>query len=466
MKRRSFFGGAAAAAAALSSIPLFSEEVQAQAKSANLRVTGMELFRVTGDAKKYDAYLEEEYPKGGMVRPAPNPQRPQGAPTATYLRMTTDGGITGLYGPHNDDVVQEVQLMRNMVGQDPLAIQAVFDSMYSGNNQYTGLYMFGMSAITNVLWDIKGKFCNLPVYRLLGGNRKTIKCYATTIGMPINTLDVVAEGAARVKAAGFTGQKWFPTLGPTDGAAGLEFNVNMVRTLRETCGDYYDIMFDGLLHWDLPYVEALCKRVEQYHPRWVEEPMQAYSQVDPLARLRQVTSIPIATGEHLYNRWQFNELIKANAIDILEPDPEWAGGITEIMKICALAEVNGLEVSPHHMKQTALAHVVASQNVTTCPWAEYRHSMYMGTKYFEKDPIVHDGKSQLVLPDRPGLGIELDEAKIVKTETVWKTAPQTTSSGSGGSGGTGAAAGASGARQGTTGGTGAAGGTGGTGGAR
>jgi L-rhamnonate dehydratase len=79
-------------------------------------------------------------------------------------------------------------------------------------------------------------------------------------------------------------------------------------------------------------------------------------------------------------------------------------------------------VSPHHMKLTALAHVVASQPPSVCPLVEYRHAMYMGTKYFEKDPIVHNGSSQIVIPDRPGFGVELDESKIVKMEKIWPVA--------------------------------------------
>ena len=108
-----------------------------------------------------------------------------------------------------------------------MAIDTVWYRLVGTSN--TGSTMFGVSAITNTLWDLKGKFCNLPVYRLLGGSRKVLYCYATTIGMPIDTLDVIAEGAARVKAQGFTAQKWFPTNGPREAGVGFEYNVNMMR---------------------------------------------------------------------------------------------------------------------------------------------------------------------------------------------------------------------------------------------
>src|ERR1035437_754241 len=235
MHRHSFFAGAAA----LGAIPLFSREAQAQAKSANLKITAIELWQATGDSKRYDAYLDEEYPKGGMVRPIPPPgQRPAAPapPSSIYMKILTDGGLEGFYGPHDQNVVEEVVKVRGVVGMDPFAIDSVWESLVTGNNRYTGTYMFGVSAITNTLWDMKGKLCNLPVYRLLGGSRKVVDCYATTIGMPVSTIDAIAEGAARVKKAGFKGQKWFPALGPRDGAEGFEFNVTMMKTLREVCG--------------------------------------------------------------------------------------------------------------------------------------------------------------------------------------------------------------------------------------
>jgi L-rhamnonate dehydratase len=427
MHRRSFV----AMAAGLGTVPLFSREVQAQAKQlqdsaklANIKISAVELWQVTGDAKRYDAYLEEEYPKGGMVRPPPPAGQPAVpvVPSRIYLKIVTDGGLEGFYGPHDQNIVDEVVKIRSVVGMDPFAIDTVWESLVTGDNRYTGTYMFGVSAITNTLWDMKGKLCGLPVYKLLGGSRKLVDCYATTIGMPVNTIDVIAEGAARVKKCGFKAQKWFPTLGPADGPAGFDFNVLMMKTLREVCGEDYDIMIDGLTRWDLPYGIKWCKAVEQYKPRWLEEPFQTYSQIDTLPRLRQTTTVPIATGEHNYNRWEFNELIKAGAADILEPDPEWAGGISELTRICALASAAGLKVSPHHMKLNALSHLVASQPPAVCPIIENRHSMSMGTLYFEKNPIGHNGNSQIQLSDRPGFGIELDESKIVSMKKIFPAA--------------------------------------------
>src|ERR1700677_4359057 len=210
MRRRSFL----AMAAALGAIPEFSaeaqgraEQLQTAAKLADLKITAVELWQITGDSAQYDAYLDEEYPKGGMVRP-PGQQTPASAPPSRiYMKILTDGGLEGFYGPHDQNVVDEVVKIRSVVGMDPFAIDTVWESLVTGDNRYTGTYMFGVSAITNTLWDMKGKLCGLPVYKLLGGSRKLVDCYATTIGMPVNTIDVIAEGATRVKKCGFKAQK-------------------------------------------------------------------------------------------------------------------------------------------------------------------------------------------------------------------------------------------------------------------
>jgi L-rhamnonate dehydratase len=152
----------------------------------------------------------------------------------------------------------------------------------------------------------------------------------------------------------------------------------MMKTLREVCEENYDIMIDGLTRWDLPYGMRWRKAAEQYRPRWL--------------------------------------------VDILEPDTEWCGGISEVMRICALASAAGLQVSPHHMKLHALAHLVASQPPAVCPVVENRHSMHMGTKYFEKNPSGHNGNSQIELSDRPGFGIELDDSKIVGMKKIFPAA--------------------------------------------
>ena len=200
----------------------------------------------------------------------------------------------------------------------------------------------------------------------------------------------------------------------------MEFNVNMIKTLRQTCGPYYDIMIDPLQRWDLPYAQQWCKQAEQYHPRWLENPVNMAHEIENLARLRQLTSIPIATGEQRTSRWDYFHLLQAGAVDVMEPEPERLG-TSEILRICAFAGVWGLIVSPHHNRINALSHIVASQTTEVCPVVEYRQNNFLTATYFEKNPIGHNGKGQVELSDRPGYGLELDDSKIVKTELLFTT---------------------------------------------
>ena len=339
------------------------------------------------------------------------------------MKISTNAGFEGLNGPFEQRVINEILNIsrtnrRGVLGMDPLAIDTVWESMVTGDNRYTGMYMFAVSAITNTLWDLKGKFCGLPVYRLLGGSRKVLDCYATGVGSSNDTLDGIAEAAARVKKVGFKGQKWFPRLGPLDGAAGLEFNVNLMRTLREVLGHDDEIVIDPLTRWDFIYSMTWCKAVEQYRPRWLEEPVQTYLQTEPLARLREATTVPISTGEHNYNRWDYHELMKAGAVDVINPDPEWIG-ISEVTKICNMASAWGILVSPHNMTMHPLAHLVASQPPELCPWFENKLGGGLRNSYFESNPLVYNGNSQIELSDRPGFGIELDESKITNMEMIY-----------------------------------------------
>jgi L-alanine-DL-glutamate epimerase-like enolase superfamily enzyme len=134
-----------------------------------------------------------------------------------------------------------------------------------------------------------------------------------------------------------------------------------------------------------------------------------------------MTFIPIATGEHSYGRWEAQELIEHHAVDVIQIDPEWGGGISELVKICTLASVHGLIVCPHNQRSTALAHIIASQPPAVCPLMEYQIDIQPNLYYFDKNQLIPKD-SQITLPDLPGLGIELDESKIVKKERIYPEA--------------------------------------------
>jgi L-alanine-DL-glutamate epimerase-like enolase superfamily enzyme len=209
---------------------------------------------------------------------------------------------------------------------------------------------------------------------------------------------------------GYKATKWFFRDGPTDGVAGIQRNLRLVRTLREAVGPDVDIMLDCWMSWDVPYTVQMARRMEEYQPRWLEEPVLP-DKIEQYAQIRRQINIPISGGEHEYTRWGLKQLMDAEACDVLQPDIYWAGGISEMMKICALASAYDLQVIPHGHSTPASAHVIAAWPEVTCPLLEYLVKWNEIHQFFLKYPVKPEG-GVVKLSDRPGIGMELDEAKI------------------------------------------------------
>jgi L-alanine-DL-glutamate epimerase-like enolase superfamily enzyme len=187
-------------------------------------------------------------------------------------------------------------------------------------------------------------------------------------------------------------------------------NLELVRNLREAVGPDVDLMLDCWMSWDVPYTVQMARRLEPYHPRWIEEPVLP-DKIDQYAEIRRQVQVSIAGGEHEYTRWGFKALMDAHAVDVLQPDIYWAGGISELSKICALASAYDLPVIPHGHSVPATVHLLAAQPVTTCPLLEYLIKWNEIHQFFLKYP-VKPVNGQVSLPAAPGIGMELDEAKI------------------------------------------------------
>jgi L-rhamnonate dehydratase len=145
-------------------------------------------------------------------------------------------------------------------------------------------------------------------------------------------------------------------------------------------------------------------------PRWIEEPFLA-DRIDAFAALRKASSVPVASGEHFYGRWEANDYLKAGAISVVQADPEWCGGVSELVKICNIASLYDAVVIPHGHSLHAALHVVASQSPSVCPLVEYLVSKMQSYYHFEKN-VPRPVKGHITLPERPGFGIELDDTKI------------------------------------------------------
>ncbi|QGN33115.1 enolase C-terminal domain-like protein [Microlunatus sp. Gsoil 973] len=390
-----------------------------------IKITAVDIEVVTG--------AHPEPPEGGrqkQVRPItlypehrpPMQQPPADRPaelSSLYLRISTDHGISGYYGPIDYEAAWPIldRYADFLVGQDALAGTIIWDKLERlDRHARHGHLKIAISAIDNALWDLRGKVYEAPVWQLLGGaSRDRIPAYVSTLGTSLEP-ETVAATAAELKAAGFDGQKWFFADGPGDGPDGLSRTVELARAVRQTVGPDFPIMFDAFMGWDLAFARAWIERVRDLRPTWLEEVFLP-NRVDAFVELHRSTGQPLSAGEHLYDRPDVLPFLQSGALSILQCDPEWCGGVTELVRICALADSFTVPVIPHGHGLHAALHVVASQSPATCPKVEYLYRIMPNRHHFEKHPLVPEGGS-FALPRRPGFGIELDESKITGRELL------------------------------------------------
>ena len=371
--------------------------------------------------RQYQAQPIHIYPdhRPPPYRDDPNTVARDGTVTHHYVEIETEGGEIGLYGYLDPEAIPPIlQQLRNfLIGQNALAIEKIWDLMYRRNrHSRAGHYMMALSAIDNALWDLRGKIFDAPVYELLGGaTREEIEVYGSCLGYSVES----GKAGPRAKAffdAGFRHQKWFLPYGPGSGPEGLAKNIALVKEIRESVGDELQLMFDAFMGWDYPFALAWCKAVESYHPYWIEEAFPT-NRVNLFAKLSRSTTVPVATGEHFYNRWEVKQFLEADAIQIVQADPEWCGGVSELAKICHLASSFGVKVFPHGHNIHAQLHVVASQSPEVCPLVEYLINYVPGKLHFQKNPLLTEN-GKIALPTKSGFGIELDEDKIEQQEVL------------------------------------------------
>jgi L-alanine-DL-glutamate epimerase-like enolase superfamily enzyme len=269
--------------------------------------------------------------------------------------------------------------------------------------------MAAISAIDIALWDILGKSAKQPVYRLLGGKTKQrIPVYASRL-YSIALGELAAE-AKRYKDDGYKAMKLRFGWGPADGAAGMQRNLELVRTVREAVGDEVDVMADAYMGWTLDYAKRMLPLLDPFRLRWLEEPvipddMQGYAELKSCAR------IPIAGGEHEFTLYGFRDLLEARALDYIQFDTNRVGGISQARKISALAEAHSVPVIPHAGQMHNYHIVMASLN---SPMAEYFPivDVEVGNELFwyifRGEPKAKNG--YIELDDRvAGLGLTIDE---------------------------------------------------------
>ncbi|HEX6971908.1 MAG TPA: galactonate dehydratase [Limnochordia bacterium] len=351
-------------------------------------------------------------------------------PRWLFLKVETDEGYVGWGEPILEGRAATVraaveELSDYLIGQDPLRIEDHWQVLYRGGFYRGGpVLMSAISGIEQALWDIKGKYHGVPVYELLGGPvREKIRVYSWIGGD--RPQDVASAAKARA-AAGFTAVKMNATqeLRMIDQPAAVEAVVAAVGSAREAVGPAFDIAVDFHGRVSKAMAKILARELEPLRPMFIEEPVLPEHN-EALREIAGCTSIPIATGERMYTRWGFKQLLREGYVDVIQPDVSHAGGILETRKIAAMAEAYDVALAPHcPLGPIALA---ACIQVDACSPNALIQEQSIGIHYNEKydvldylkDPSVfafQDG--YVALPTAPGLGIEVDEERVREAAAI------------------------------------------------
>ncbi|MEV5536206.1 galactonate dehydratase [Saccharopolyspora shandongensis] len=351
------------------------------------------------------------------------------APRWLFLAVHTDEGITGWGEPvvegRSATVATAVEeLSGHLIGQDPFRIEDHWQVMTRGGFYRGGpILSSAVAGIDQALWDIKGKALGVPVHELLGGAvRDRVRTYSWIAG---DEPDRVADHARERMQEGFDAVKMNGTgrVRALESKAELDLLVGRVAAVREAIGDRADIAIDFHGRVSPALAREACRLLEPLHPLFVEEPIVPELTAD-FGRICASTTVPIATGERLYSRWDFRDVL-GSGIAVAQPDLSHAGGISEVRRIAAMAEAHGVSLAPH-CPLGPIAFAASLQIDFACPNALIQETS-LGIHYntgsdlldYLVDASVFDFHDSHV--DRltgPGLGIEVDEAAVRRAAEI------------------------------------------------
>ncbi|MEQ8472316.1 MAG: galactonate dehydratase [Marinoscillum sp.] len=346
-------------------------------------------------------------------------------PRWLFLKITTKEGLVGWGEPivegKADTVAAAVKEFEPyLLGKDPSAIEDIFQMLYRGSFYRGGpVLMSAISGIEQALWDIKGKRLGVPVYDLMGGAvRDKMRVYSWVGGDEPD--EVVAEIQKRIDA-GFTHIKMnaVPKVGWLESPEKLDEIVGVVASIREKLGWKLGIGLDFHGRVRKGLAKQLVKAFEPYKPMFYEEPLLAEN-LEDLHVITQLTSIPIATGERMYGRWDFKQILSSGLVDILQPDLSHCGGIWEARKIAAMAEAYDVAIAPHcplgpigFAASLHLDFCTPNALIQECSVGIHYHAGSNDLLDYMKNPEVFDVENGYVKRNNlPGLGVDVDEEKV------------------------------------------------------
>ena len=341
-----------------------------------------------------------------------------------FVRLHTDGGLTGVGEASLEWQEKTVETLLHewiegrIIGRDPFDVEKVIGGMIRDQYQGGSTVMTAISGVELAMWDIIGKACNQPVYRLLGGRcHDSIPTYANGWYGNSSTPQEFAERARDVVARGYTALKFDPfgtawkDLEPDEEAKA----VLNVAAVREAVGPQTGLIVE--IHGRLSEQSAVSviRKLERFNPLWCEEPVVPES-LELLAVVKRKVNLPISAGERLYTLTDFNRLLTARACDVVQPDIAHCGGLLVAKKVAAMAAVNDIRVAPHcSVGPVALAAALHFDVSTPNFMIQETFSEFDGP--WRNDLVggwnpIQNG--QLVLTDEPGLGVELNEDAIAE----------------------------------------------------
>ncbi|HEY3911300.1 MAG TPA: mandelate racemase/muconate lactonizing enzyme family protein [Stellaceae bacterium] len=357
----------------------------------------------------------------------------QSARGSLLVEVETDGGVTGIgeVGGGGTRHVIEEQLRPMLLGEDPLLIEGLWQKMFARTRQFgrRGIAMNAISGIDIALWDIAGKVARMPLYRLLGACRDRVEAYASggfyQAGKSVDDLAGEAEG---YRALGFKGMKMKIGRNPSTQThlrhlaaqarsceVEPEEDIARVAAVRRALGPNAKLMADVNCAWSPAMAIEMGRALEPYRLYWLEEPV-ATDDIDGSARVADALATPIAGYETEIGLYGFRELIARGAVDIVQPDLAWSGGFSECRRIAALAQAHHLMVAPHAfagavLLAASLHFAAATANALLLEFDQNPNGL---RDQLLKEPIAIDGDGMVRLPERPGLGIELDPAAVAR----------------------------------------------------
>ena len=347
-------------------------------------------------------------------------------PRWLFLKVETDEGIVGWGEPivegRADTVRTAVEeLSEYMAGKNPMNIEDHWQAMYRGPFYRGGPeIMSAISGIDQALWDIKGKYYNAPIYDLLGGAcRERLKVYRWIGGD--RPSDVVAS-AKEAMAQGYSAVKMNATeeLHYIDRFEKIQAVCDRIAAIRDAVGYKLDVAVDfhGRVH--KPMAKVLAKELDQFKLMFIEEPVLSENN-EALREVARYTSTPIATGERMFSRWDFKNLLQDGYVDIIQPDLSHAGGISECKKIAAMAEAYDVAVAPHcPLGPIALG---ACIQLDICTPNVFIQEQSLGIHYnkggdlldYLADPSIYQYNDGFIgIPPGAGLGIEINEEAVIE----------------------------------------------------